>query len=155
MQSDAQRAARSAQASDREPYSRLCTGGAAPCRAEDGAGPDGAEVATVPDCSGPDAATGTFWVTRRGDSPAWDFARDCFLEPDLPNPQECAMDGPAVYPTTAPATAPTGPSTTAPDKAPKAASPPRPWARAIAGANVKNIADARKSLFMYGSRCGF
>ncbi len=35
------------------------------------------------------------------------------------------MDGPAVYPTNAPATAPTGPNTTAPDRAPKAASPPR------------------------------
>jgi len=32
------------------------------------------------------------------------------------------MDGPAVYPTNAPATAPTGPNTTAPDRAPKAAS---------------------------------
>jgi hypothetical protein len=62
------------------------------------------------------------------------------------------MDGPAVYPTTAPATAPTGPNTTAPETAPKAASLPRPWASAIAGANVKNIADPRTSLFIYGSR---
>ena len=65
------------------------------------------------------------------------------------------MDGPAVYPTTAPATAPTGPNTTAPETAPKAASLPRPWANAIAGANVKNIADARTSLFIYGSNDAF
>ena len=68
------------------------------------------------------------------------------------------MDGPAVYPMTAPATAPTGPNTTAPETAPKAASLPRPCASAIAGANVKdiaNIADPRTSLFIYGSHCGF
>jgi hypothetical protein len=65
------------------------------------------------------------------------------------------MDGPAVYPTTAPATAPTGPNTTAPETAPKAASLPRPCASAIAGANVKKIADPRTSLFIYGSHCAF
>jgi len=43
-------------------------------------------------------------------------------------PQDRAIDGPAVKPTTAPATAPIGPSTTAPDNAPKAASPTRSWA---------------------------
>jgi hypothetical protein len=58
------------------------------------------------------------------------------------------MEGPAVYPTTAPATAPTGPNTTAPDTAPKAASPPRPWAQLCAGANVNAMADARTSLFI-------
>ena len=47
---------------------------------------------------------------------------------DPPKPQDRAMDGPAVKPTTAPATAPIGPSTTAPDNAPKAASPTRSWA---------------------------
>jgi len=41
------------------------------------------------------------------------------------NPQERAIDGPAEYPTNAPATAPMGPRTTAPDKAPSAASPTR------------------------------
>jgi hypothetical protein len=44
---------------------------------------------------------------------------------DPPKPQDRAIDGPAVKPTTAPATAPIGPSTTAPDNAPKAASPAR------------------------------
>jgi hypothetical protein len=58
------------------------------------------------------------------------------------------MEGPAVYPTTAPATAPTGPNTTAPDRAPKAASPPRAWAQLCAGASVKAMADARRSLFI-------
>ena len=47
---------------------------------------------------------------------------------DPPKPQDRAIDGPAVKPTTAPATAPIGPSTTAPDNAPKAASPTRSWA---------------------------
>jgi hypothetical protein len=60
------------------------------------------------------------------------------------------MEGPAVYPTTAPATAPTGPNTTAPDSAPKAASPPRAWAQLWAGASVKTMADARRSLFIQG-----
>jgi hypothetical protein len=40
-------------------------------------------------------------------------------------PQDCAIPGPAVKPTRAPASAPTGPNTTAPDSAPSAASPPR------------------------------
>jgi hypothetical protein len=118
----------------------------------DGAGFDGAEVVVTMACCEAAAAVGAFWLTRPGDIPARDFSREGFLEPDLPNPQECAMDGPAVYPTTAPATAPTGPNTTAPDSAPKAASPPRPSARASVGANAKNIADARTSLFIRGSR---
>ncbi len=58
------------------------------------------------------------------------------------------MDGPAVYPTNAPATAPTGPNTTAPDKAPKAASPPRSWANAPIGTSVNDTAAATTSLFM-------
>jgi hypothetical protein len=58
------------------------------------------------------------------------------------------MDGPAVYPTNAPATAPTGPNTTAPDKAPKAASPPRSWANAPVGTSVNDTAAATTSLFM-------
>jgi len=118
----------------------------------DDAGLAGAEVIVALACSGLAAVVGVFWLTRLGDIPAWDFSRAGFFEPDLLNPQECAIDGPAVYPTTAPATAPTGPNTTAPDRAPKAASPPRPSARASAGANVKNIADARTSLFICGSR---
>jgi hypothetical protein len=60
------------------------------------------------------------------------------------------MDGPAVYPTNAPATAPTGPNTTAPDKAPKAASPPRSWADAPVGTSVNDSAAATTSLFMCG-----
>jgi hypothetical protein len=62
------------------------------------------------------------------------------------------MDGPAVYPTNAPATAPTGPKITAPDKAPNAASPPRSWANAPIGTSVKNITAATISLFMCVSR---
>jgi len=116
------------------------------------AGLAGAEVVVALAISGLAAVVGVFWLTRLGDIPACDFSRAGFFEPDLLNPQECAIDGPAVYPTTAPATAPTGPNTTAPDRAPKAASPPRPSARASAGANVKNIADARTSLFICGSR---
>jgi len=59
------------------------------------------------------------------------------------------MEGPAVYPTTAPATAPTGPNTTAPDTAPKAASPPRPWAQAWVETSVKPMTDARTNLFIW------
>jgi len=62
------------------------------------------------------------------------------------------MDGPAVYPTNAPATAPIGPNTTAPDKAPKAASPPRSWANAPIGTSVKDTTAATISLFMCASR---
>ena len=58
------------------------------------------------------------------------------------------MDGPAVYPTNAPATAPTGPNTTAPDKAPRAASPPRSWANAPIGTSVNDTAATTTSLFM-------
>jgi hypothetical protein len=68
------------------------------------------------------------------------------------NPQERAMEGPAVYPTNAPATAPIGPNTTAPDKAPKAASPPRSWANAPTGTSVKDTSAATISLCMCVSR---
>ena len=120
-------------------------------------GPDagfggGAGPLVVAVCSGLPAVARVFWpkgaaIFRLEFPPGWFLPR-----PDFSNPQERAMDGPAVYPTTAPATNPTGPNTTAPDRAPKAASPPRPSARASAGANVKNIADARTSLFICGSR---
>jgi len=52
-----------------------------------------------------------------------------------PTPQERAIDGPAVYPTSAPAAAPIGPSTKAPDNAPSAASPTR--SSAIAAEDIK------------------
>jgi hypothetical protein len=110
----------------------------------------GAEAAVDPVDSGLAAVAVVFWLTR--DISPRDLSRASFREPDLLNPQECAMDGPAVNPTTAPATAPTGPNTTAPDTAPKAASPPRPWAQLSAGASVSNITDARTSLFISGSR---
>jgi hypothetical protein len=117
----------------------------------DEAGLAGAEVVAIPVRSALAAVAAVFWLSRLGAIPAWDLSREGFFEPDFLNPQERAIDGPAVYPTTAPATKPTGPNTTAPDRAPKAASPPRPSARA-AGTNVKNIADARTSLFIRGSR---
>jgi hypothetical protein len=58
--------------------------------------------------------------------------------PDRLKPHERAIDGPAVYPTTAPATAPIGPNTTAPDKAPSAASPPRCCASVADGTSAAN-----------------
>jgi hypothetical protein len=93
----------------------------------DGPGLADAEVLVVPVCSGLPAVAGVFWLTRLGDIPAWDFSREGFFEPDLLNPQECAMDGPAVYPTTAPATNPTGPNTTAPDRGTQGSITPTPF----------------------------
>ena len=81
------------------------------------------------------------------------FTRDWLSRrPEPLNPQERAMDGPAVYPTNAPATAPIGPNTTAPDKAPKAASPPRSWANAPIGTSVKDTAAAITIFFICASR---
>jgi hypothetical protein len=113
----------------------------------DGAALGGAEARAIG--SEPAAVAVVFWLTRLG-AVSRDLSRATRLEPDLLNPQECAIDGPAVYPTTAPATAPTGPNTTAPDTAPKAASPPRLWANA-AGASAKDMTDARINLFILGS----
>jgi len=62
------------------------------------------------------------------------------------------MDGPAVYPTNAPATAPTGPNTNAPDIAPKAASPPRSWAVAPIGTSVNDTTAAITIFFICASR---
>jgi hypothetical protein len=73
-------------------------------------------------------------------------ARD--RDPDRPTPQECAIEGPAVYPITAPATAPTGPSTTAPDTAPKAASPARFCALASNGVNDAATSATTSSFFI-------
>src|SRR5690242_6075196 len=67
---------------------------------------------------------------------------------DRCNPQACAIDGPAVNPTTAPATAPTGPSTIAPDTAPSAASAARSCACAAAGASRSMATMATRSLVM-------
>src|ERR1700756_1542051 len=59
-------------------------------------------------------------------------------------PQDRAIDGPAVYPTTAPATAPIGPSTTAPDTAPNAASPAR--SPALSSADISASARATPAI---------
>ena len=67
---------------------------------------------------------------------------------DRPIPQECAIEGPAVYPMNAPATAPTGPKTTAPDTAPRAASPARFCALASNEINDPAISAATKSFFI-------
>src|SRR5205085_7017652 len=63
-------------------------------------------------------------------------------------PEECAIDGPAAYPTTAPATAPTGPHTPAPDSAPSAASPPR-RSSAIATEETSERASAPNAIVFF------
>jgi hypothetical protein len=67
-------------------------------------------------------------------------------------PQDRAIDGPAVKPTTAPATAPIGPSTTAPDNAPKAASPTRSWAIAAEDISARESATLATSARRLPSR---
>src|SRR4051812_46744831 len=63
-------------------------------------------------------------------------------------PQECAIDGPAAYPTAAPAIAPIGPNTTAPDSAPRAASPPR-CSSAFACVDMSASAKAAIAMFRF------
>lgn len=118
-----------------ESYSNPCTGGIDEAA---GAG-DGEGAAGLP--AGAADGTGTAALAFSADcvGARLDCLTDRLREPlELWRiPHECAIDGPAVKPTTAPATAPTGPSTTAPDSAPRAASPARSWAFAIEGTRAR------------------
>jgi hypothetical protein len=134
----------------RSSHSRPCTGGALEVALGGGGGACAAGGGVGAAGGGAGGRFGKGWLstadTRASGAAVEVRPRRAVL--DRLKPHEWAIDGPAVYPTTAPASAPMGPNTTAPDNAPSAASLPR-RSSAIAPEEVSASANAASAIVRF------